>query len=43
VRFNGRAFEAVVARLEERPTKDIYHSALRDEQFHLEPLVGRDL
>jgi hypothetical protein len=28
VRFNGRAFEAVVARLEKRPIKDIYHSAL---------------
>lgn len=28
VRLNGRVFEAVVARLEKRPTKDLYHSAL---------------
>ena len=28
VRLNGRIFEAVVARLEKRPTKDLYHSAL---------------
>ena len=28
VRLNGRIFEALVARLEKRPTKDIYHSAL---------------
>jgi len=26
--LNGRVFEAVVARLEKRPTKDLYHSAL---------------
>ena len=28
VRLNGRMFEAVVARLEKRPTEDLYHSAL---------------
>ena len=28
VRLNGRVFEAIVARLEKRPTKDLYHSAL---------------
>jgi hypothetical protein len=28
VRLNGRIFEAVVARVEKRPTKDLYHSAL---------------
>jgi hypothetical protein len=28
VRLNGRVFEAVVARLEKRPTCDLYHSAL---------------
>jgi hypothetical protein len=28
VRLNGRVFEAVVARLEKRTTKDLYHSAL---------------
>ena len=28
VRLNGRIFEAVVARREKRPTKDVYHSAL---------------
>jgi hypothetical protein len=28
VRVNGRIFEAVVARLEKRPTTDLYHSAL---------------
>jgi hypothetical protein len=28
VRLNGRIFEAMVARLEKRPTKDLYHSAL---------------
>jgi hypothetical protein len=28
VRLNGRLFEAVVARLEKRPTKSLYHSAL---------------
>jgi hypothetical protein len=28
VRLNGRIFEAVVARLEKRPTQDLYHSAL---------------
>ncbi len=28
VRLNGRIFEAVVARLEKRPTEDLYHSAL---------------
>jgi hypothetical protein len=28
VRLNGRIFEAVVARLEKRPTSDLYHSAL---------------
>jgi hypothetical protein len=28
VRLNGRIFEAVVARLEKRPTSGLYHSAL---------------
>jgi hypothetical protein len=28
VRLNGRLFEAVAARLERRPTRDLYHSAL---------------
>jgi hypothetical protein len=28
VRLNGRIFEAIMARLEQRPTKDLYHSAL---------------
>ena len=28
VRVNGRVFEAVAARLERRPTRDLYHSAL---------------
>lgn len=28
VRLNGRIFEALVARLEKRPAKDLYHSAL---------------
>jgi hypothetical protein len=28
VRLNGRVYEAVVARLEKRPTGDLYHSAL---------------
>jgi hypothetical protein len=28
VRFNGKVFEAVVAQLEKRTTKDLYHSAL---------------
>jgi hypothetical protein len=29
VRFNGRAFEAVVSRFERRPACDLYHSALQ--------------
>lgn len=28
VRFNGRVFEAIFARLEHRPVRDLYHSAL---------------
>ena len=28
VRYNGRVFESVVARLEKRPVRDLYHSAL---------------
>lgn len=28
VRLNGRIFEAVAARLENRTTRDLYHSAL---------------
>jgi hypothetical protein len=28
VRLNGRIFEAIMARIEKRPTKDLYHSAL---------------
>jgi hypothetical protein len=28
VRLNGRIFETIMARIEKRPTKDLYHSAL---------------
>jgi hypothetical protein len=40
VRLNGRVFEAVAARLDRRPAKDLYHSALavraRDGAFVIE-------
>ena len=40
VRLNGRVFEAVVARLERRPVRDLYHSALEvrtpEERFVIE-------
>jgi hypothetical protein len=46
VRLDGRIFEAVVARLEKRPTKDLYHSALvvrvPDGQFVIEQAPIRD-
>jgi hypothetical protein len=29
VRLNGRAFEAVLSRLDHRPACDLYHSALK--------------
>lgn len=28
VRFNGRAYEALVARVQRRPPRDLYHAAL---------------
>jgi hypothetical protein len=31
VRLNGRLYEAIVARLERRPARDLYHSALQIE------------
>jgi hypothetical protein len=46
VRLNGRIFEAVVARLEKRQTKDLYHSALvirvPDGEFVIEQAPVRD-
>ena len=46
VRLNGRVFEAVVARLEKRPTKDLYHSALvvtvPEGEFVIEQAPVRD-
>jgi hypothetical protein len=48
VRLNGRAFEAVAARLERRPPSDLYHSALvvcvPEGRFVIEmtPITGRD-
>jgi hypothetical protein len=46
VRLNGRIFEAVVARLEKRPTEDLYHSALvvtvPDGAFVIEQAPVRD-
>ena len=46
VRLNGRMFEAVVARLEKRPTEDLYHSALvvtvPDGAFVIEQAPVRD-
>jgi hypothetical protein len=29
LRLNGRAYEAIMARLHRRPTYDLYHSALQ--------------
>jgi hypothetical protein len=48
VRLNGRIFEAIMARIERRPTKDLYHSALvirvPDGEFVIEqaPISDRD-
>ena len=46
VRLNGRIFEALVARLEMRPTKDLYHSALvvkvPEGEFVIEQAPVRD-
>jgi hypothetical protein len=46
VRLNGRVFEAVVARLEKRTTKDLYHSALEvrvpEGKFVIEMAPVRD-
>ena len=46
VRLNGRIFEAVVARLEKRPSKDLYHSALvvraPEGEFVIEQAPVRD-
>jgi hypothetical protein len=48
VRFNGRVFEAVVSRLEHRPPRDLYHSALEvrvpEGRFVIEqaPVSGGD-
>jgi hypothetical protein len=46
VRLNGRIFEAVVARLEKRQTKDLYHSALMvrvpEGEFVIEQAPVRD-
>jgi hypothetical protein len=46
VRLNGRIFEAVAARLEKRPTKDLYHSALEvsapEGRFVIEMAPARD-
>ena len=46
VRLNGRVYEAVVARLERRPTRDLYHSALvvyaPDGRFVIEQAPVRD-
>jgi hypothetical protein len=40
VRYNGRVFEAISARIQQRPARDLYHSALeivsRDERFVIE-------
>jgi len=48
VRFNGRVFEAVVARAQRRPQRDLYHSALEvtvpGERFVIEmaPIPDRN-
>jgi hypothetical protein len=46
VRLNGRAFEAVAARLERRPPADLYHSALEvrvpEGRFVIEQAPVRD-
>ena len=46
MRLNGRAYEAVAARLERRPTCDLYHSALEvhvpDGRFVIEQAPVRD-
>ena len=46
VRLNGCIFEAVVARLEKRPSKDLYHSALvvraPEGEFVIEQAPVRD-
>ena len=46
VRFNGRVYEALAARLDRRPVCDLYHSALRvetpDGPFVIEQAPVRD-
>jgi hypothetical protein len=46
VKWNGRVFEAGASRLERRPTRDLYHSALvvtiRDARFVIEMAPVRD-
>lgn len=48
VRLNGRIFEAVAARLEKRPTRDLYHSALAarvpegESVIEMAPIPDRD-
>ncbi len=46
VRLNGRVFEAVAARLERRPPRDLYHSALEvrvpEGRFVIEQAPIRD-
>jgi hypothetical protein len=46
VRLNGRAFEGIVARLERRPPRDLYHSALEirvpEGRFVVEQAPVRD-
>lgn len=46
VRFNGRVYEAVAARLARRPTSDLYHSALKvrvpEGHFVIEMVPVRD-
>ena len=47
VRLNGRAYEALAARLQHRPARDLYHAALRVELpegwFVIEQAPVRDL
>src|SRR5687767_674928 len=46
VRLNGRVFEAIAARLEQRPPSDLYHSALEvrvpEGRFVIEQAPVRD-
>src|SRR4051794_28497841 len=47
VRLNGRVFEAIAARLQQRAPRDLYHSALQihagDETFVIEQTPVPDL